>query len=272
MRRLWLIVPLLFASAGIAGAVPSSGCSPSTAFENDEVRIWFQGFKGHIKVTNNADGGTSYDLKTLALTENSGGEAVSSLNLERAYPQDTETCTVVTDEDGVVTLTFGVTAGVRAVGQADAQGGNTIGDATLRYVFHFDPEDNGSKFDLFVDEWPWTTEDGELAFSFGLEAPDATIEAAENGVGFRDGDGNARGYISWDPEFTTRYEDGHEETGVVDGDTHAEGSSAEVSLNFTEVTSGFDELEYDPWMGVGDYLVIGPLLISLDSLLALLPV
>lgn len=266
MKR--LLVFLLALTSTSAMAVPSSGCSPDTAFENEQVKIWFQGFKGHLQVHDFADG-TSYDYKTTELVESdAAGNPVAAMNLGRAYPQDTSACTVEETEEQV-TITFGVTADVRST-----VGEGTVGTASVRFVYHFNKSDNGSKFDLFVDEWPWQTADGTLAFSFTVTADGAIIESAENGIGFRDADANPRGYISWDPEFTARYADEHEETGTVDAETAIDGSSATVTLHFTAATAGYTNLIYDPWMGVGAYIVVGPLLIGdgpASSLLQLLP-
>ena len=238
-----------------AVAVPSSGCGPDTAFSNDQVRIWFQGFKGHIKVENVSADGASFSLKTIALTERAGDQVLGSMNLERAYPQDTSECSA-TQEGDEVTIVYGVTAPVRD------PGGGTIDDARVRFVFHFNTADNGSKFDLLVEDWPWQSSESTIGFDLTLAAQDAVAEPAENGVGFRDSDGTARGYVSWDPEFVATYDDGHEETGTVQSGTEAEGGTADVHLEFTGVTPGYRSLLYDPWMGVGPYVVLGPILLG----------
>ncbi|MFA5890237.1 MAG: hypothetical protein WDA27_04670 [Actinomycetota bacterium] len=267
MRRIisTLILAVAVVAAPAAG-VPSSGCGPNTAFENEQVRIWFQGFKGHIKVENVSAEGSSFDVKTVALTERAGDQVLGLMNLERAYPQDASECTVTQEGDEIV-IAFGVTADVRAPGEG-AQGGDrgAVGQARVRFVFHFNTADNGSKFDLSVEDWPWQSTESTLDFDLNLIVEDATIEPAQNGVGFRDSDGNPRGYFAWDPEFVATYSDEHEETGTVESTTTAEGGVAGVHLEFAGVTAGYRSLFYDPWMGVGPYVVVGQLLLG-DRLL-----
>lgn len=256
MRRMIaaLAVSLVLGSSPVV-AVPPSGCGPNTAFENEQVRIWFQGFKGHIKVQNVSAEGASFDVKTIALAERADDQVLGSMNLERAYPQDTSECSV-TQEGDEVTIVYGVAAPVRGPGDGK------LGDARVEFVFHFNTADNGSKFDLFVEDWPWQSSESTIGFDVTLMAENAVAEPAENGVGFRDFDGTARGYVSWDPEFVATYDDDHEETGTVGSETEAEGGTADVHLEFAGVTPGYQSLLYDPWMGVGSYVVLGPILLG----------
>jgi hypothetical protein len=255
-------------------AIAANACGPSTAFENDDVKIWFQGFKGHFQIDNRSNG-LSYDVQTDGIEERVSGAPAATMDLGHAFPKQTDTCTVE-EADGVVTVTFSVTADVKRADHADAGGGaNVIGEATATYVVHFNTADNGSKFDLHVTGWPWQQQDSILAFNVDLDAGEGTaVEAAENGVGFRDANGEPIGSFTWAPEFTARYADDTEQTGTVESATATDGSSADVDLSFTNVTAGYDELVYDPWMGVGPYVVVGPLLINdgpIVEILSLLP-
>lgn len=275
MLKHTLIASLITAALiPVVSSEAANACGPSTAFENDDVKIWFQGFKGHFKIDNKASN-LSYDVKTDALTESTGGTPTAEINLGRAFPKQTDTCTVETSGDEV-TVTFSVTAPVRSSGgedDASANGGNTLGEARVTYVVHFNTADSGSKFDLFVDGWPWQSQDGVLDFDFDLTAGEGTlVEPAENGVGFRNADAEPIGSFTWDPEFTARYADDSEQTGTVEATTTTSeaGSHADVSLAFTNVTSGYDHLIYDPWMGVGPYVVVGPLLINDGPVIGLL--
>lgn len=274
IRRTLLITAICLGALPVAPASAANACGPSVAFENDDVKIWFQGFKGHFQIDNKTNG-LSYDVQTDGVSERADGVAVTSMDLGHAFPKQTDTCTVE-EVDGVVTVTFSVTADVKRVGVADAGGGgNVISEATATFIVHFNTEDNGSKFDLLVDEWPWQSEESVLAFNLDLTAGEGTsAEAAENGVGFRDSTGEPIGSFSWDAVFTARNDDGSEQEGTVESATAIEGSSVDVDLSFTNVPAGYDELFYDPWMGAGAYLVVGPLLINdgpLIELLNLLP-
>jgi len=274
MRRPLLITALCLSALPIVPAGAANACGPSTAFENEDVKIWFQGFKGHFKIDNKTNG-LSYDVQTDSISERVGDGTVATMDLGHAFPKQTDTCTVE-EADGVVTVTFSVTADVKRAGVADAGGGaNVLGAATATYIVHFDTADNGSKFDLLVDEWPWQATDSVLAFNVDLTAGEGTtVEAAENGVGFRNADGEAIGSFTWDAAFTARNDDGSEQEGTVESATTIEGANADVDLSFTNVPAGYDELFYDPWMGAGAYLVVGPLLINdgpLIDLLNLLP-
>lgn len=272
-KRLLILVVAVLACAPAVRALPSSGCGPDTAFENDQVKIWFQGFKGHVQVQNKGDG-QSYDIATSALSEVEDGATLASLNLGRAYPQDTDACTV-TQDGNVVTVTFAVTADVRAAGgEGETKAGNVVGQTKATFVFHFNTEDNGSKFDVIADDWPWTSDTSDLVFALNITAPGATIQPADNGVGFSDAEGTPRGYIDWGDSFTVTYENGESQDGAPAATTTVEGDTAAVSIVFAGVDAGYTNLTYDPWAGVGPFVVVAGRLIGdrdLASVLALLP-
>ncbi len=234
-------------------------CKPSTTLENDDVRIWFQGKKGFVKVFKKADGGGNegmYQYKTKAIVELDGdGNEVARMNLQRAYPQ-TSTCTIE-ETDEFVNMTITITDAVRAAGE--------VGSATVTFAYNFNKSADGAKFDLFVNDWPWQG-NGTLAFDFDVQSPNYDFEVASNGIGFEDSDGNQTGYIDWALNATAKYADGHNETAVVDSNTTVTGNTANVRLEFTGVSADYTELEYDPWAGVGRYIIVGSLLLAESSL------
>lgn len=270
MKRSLLLALAAAAILPVPSARAANACGPDTAFENDNVKIWFQGFKGHFQIDNKANG-LSYEIQTDEIAERVGGTPVARMDIGHAFPKETDTCTVE-ETDGVVTVTFGVTAPVKSANQANAGGGNNvIGEATTTFVVHYNTEDDGAKFDLIVDAWPWQAEDSNLAFNLDLRSGEGTTaEAAENGVGFRNADGDPIGSFTWDAAFTARYADDSEQEGTVESATTANGNEADVDLSFLNVTAGYEQLVYDPWMGAGAYLVLGPVLINDGLLIGLL--
>lgn len=262
------VCALAFLLTVVAVAAPARAgvsCGPDTAFENERVRIWFQGFKGNIQVWNKSQGSEEseagkYQYKTSAIVEHDGESEVARMNLNAAFPKSSECSVEETDE--TVTLTLKVTDDVGPPGQS-------LGEASVTFVYHFQKSDNGAKFDLLVEDWPWQSEVSELAFDFQVTvSEDQTLEPAENGIGIRDPSGEPVGMISWGPEATARYEDGSEQTAAVVANTDtSEASTAKVDLRFTGVTAGYDELDYDPWVGIGRYLILGGLVLLDDSLI-----
>lgn len=234
-------------------------CGPSFVAENDDVRLWFHGTKAFVKTFVKDEDGNGlegmYETTSEAIVERDDNATVAELNLERAYPQSS-TCTV--EENGThVNITYEVTdAAVREPGEDGA----LLGTADVTFAYRFNKSADGAKFDVVIEDWPWQG-DGELAYDFDVDADGFTIEAAENGVGFRDAEGDAEGFISWAPNATARYEDGHEEEAIVDSTTQVDGSHADIRLRYTNVTEGYVELVHDPWLGTGAYVIVGPLLI-----------
>lgn len=249
-------------------AVGPTSCKPGNVFENEDMRIWFHGKKGFVKVYDTSgsegDGGDHYAYHTGEIVEtDADGARVARMNLERAYPQ-TSGC-VIEETDAWVNMTLTVTDDVKG------EGGD-LGEATVTFVYHYNKTARGAKFDLFVDAWPWQSADGELSYAFDVETSNGTVETAENGVGFRDSEGASQGYIEWAPNATARYADGHEEMAIVDGEASGNGTGrAQVVLRFTNVTAGYDALEYDPWVGVGEYVIVAGRLVGLAPVEALLP-
>lgn len=89
-------------------------------------------------------------------------------------------------------------------------------------------------------------------------------ERSSNGIGWQDADGNARGYIEWAAKATVTYADGHNETAVVDSETQMSGDqNARVELRFTQASPDSTLLEYDPWAGMGAWILVGPRLVGL---------
>lgn len=258
---------LLLAVVPTLDAAKPASCRPDEAFANEEVRIWFQGQKGHIKVfdTNASDERAShYSYRTGALVERDAeGAELARMGLERAFPQTSE-CEIVETPEWV-NMTLVVTERVRA-------GGAEIGDATVTFAYHFNKTSQGAKFDLFVASWPWQG-DGELAYTFDVAISGGSVEAAENGVGFRDANGASQGYIEWAPNATARYDGGTRQEALVDAETVVAESnaSAEVTLRFTNATAGYALLEYDPWVGAGEYVLVLGRLVGLAPVEQLVP-
>lgn len=264
-----LLLTVPFAGLAHGGAGPA--CKPGDVFENGDVRIWFQGTKGFVKVFDanaSREGeeggeGSHYAYTTGEVVElGADGARLAWMGLENAYPK-TGAC-AIEETDETVDLTFSVTDDVRAPG-------GRVGEATVVFAYHFNKTAQGAKFDLRVVAWPWQSGDGLLAYSFDVQASGATLEAAENGVGVRGEDGASRGYVEWAPNATATYADGHEETSLVNATSRVSGGRAEVTLRFTNVTAGYARLDYDPWAGVGEWVVLGGRLVGLASVTSLLP-
>lgn len=255
-----VLLPLLGA---VHGARPGD-CKPGDVFESEDVRLWFHGLKGFVKVFD-ADAsregeeggkGPRYSYTTGELVEvDAEGARVAWMSLEQAYPKTGE-CTLE-DSGDALHLTFSVTDDVRAPG-------GTVGEATVVFSYHFNKSSQGAKFDVEAASWPWRdAEAGTLAYSFDLHAPGATLEPAENGVGMRGEDGTSRGYVEWAPNATVTYPDAHQEVSVVESETAVDGETARVTLRFTGVAAGYERLDYDPWAGIGEYVVVGGRLVGL---------
>lgn len=265
-----LVSTALAVAPALSADAPES-CRPGNVFQNEDVRIWFHGSKGFVKVfdTNGTDDeGTHYQYKTIAVQERVvNGSAVHAwMNLERAYPQSS-TCTVEETNEWV-NMTITITDRV----QPGAGGeGPTLGDATVTFSYNFNKTANGAKFDLQVDSWPWQQPDTELAYTFDVHVAGGSIESAENGVGFRDSNNMSQGYITWAANATAHYDDGHNETALVDSDTAIDGDTARIDLRFTNVTAGYESLVYDPWIGVGEYIIVGGILVGLAPIEEILP-
>lgn len=249
-------------------------CGPSVVAENDDVRLWFHGTKAFVKVfVKDGDGAGlegMYQTTSEAIVElDGGGDAVAVLNLERAYPQHS-TCEVEEDAN-FVNVTYTVTdAAVRAPEGGDGDGA-LLGDANATFAYRFNKSSDGAKFDVVVEDWPWQTDDGELAFDLDVDAGGFTIEPAENGLGFRDGEGDEEGFITWAMNATATYEDDHEEEAIVDSNVTVSGSHADVRLRYTNVSAGYVHLLHDPWVGTGPYVIVGPLLVPVAQLDDLVP-
>jgi hypothetical protein len=261
----------LAASLLLAAALPTmasppvsthSPCRPGIAFENDQVRIWFHGMKAFFQVFDNASGEAHYETQTLALAQLRDGQEVARMNLERAFPQ-TSTCWV--EDDGAnVTMGITITDTVR-----DAQGG-PVGDATVSYLYRFDRASDGAKFDLVVQQWPWQG-DGVLAFDVSLRTDNLSMDSASNGVGFRRANDDTFGSFQWASNATASYRDGSRQESTVTSETMKDGAAATVRLTFGNVTAGYERLDLDPWMGVGDYVIVGDMLVGLAPIEGALP-
>jgi len=272
MRSTSVLVTLALVAVPLMAAMPSNAvapesCKPGVAFQSDDVRIWFAGHKGFFKVfdTNGSEdeGPTHFDYQMGGVSEfTDDNAALATMSLDEAFPQ-TSTCEIVETEE-FVNMTISITDDVR-------DGGHRIGTATVDFVYHFNKSSNGAKFDLFVEDWPWQGEETELAYDFRVHAANGELSEAENGIGYSDENGNPRGYIEWAPNATAIYEDEHEETAIVDSETANDGQNAHVNLRFTNVTAGYTLLEYDPWMGSGFWIIVGPLLVGLAPVEDLLP-
>lgn len=274
MRLSTLLVALTVLATALAAALPTlsaeapTSCRPGNVFQNEDVRVWFHGAKGFVKVfdTNGSEdgnGGPHFDYKTGEIVELGADNAtLARMDLERAFPQ-TSGCAIEETEEWV-NMTLTVTDDVKADGK--------VGEATVVFAYHFNKTSQGAKFDLEVLDWPWQSEESELAYAFDVHASEGSLTPAENGIGWSDADGNARGYMEWAANATASYADGHNETAIVDGETTMDGTqNARVALRFTNVTAGYEHLVYDPWAGIGAWIVVGPLLVGLAPVEALLP-
>lgn len=259
-----LCAPSIAVLSTLSADAPGS-CQPDAVFSNEDVRIWFQGKKGHVKVfdvNETSEEGSHYAYRTGEIVEVApDGATPARMGLERAFPQTSECSVVETDE--WVNMTLTVTDDVRVDGAPDGQ-------ATVTFRYHFNKSSQGAKFDLAVEGWPWQSE-GQLAYAFDVTTSGGAIEAAENGVGFRDEAGVSKGYVEWAPTATATYDDGHTEESLVDSDVAVDGQTARVVLTFTNATAGYAALDYDPWAGVGEYAIVGGLLIGLAHVEDLLP-
>lgn len=261
-----LVLAPMLAVAPAAAEKPGS-CRPGNVFQNEEIRVWFHGSKGMLKVfdTNGTeDDGDHYTYTTGEVVEiGDANETLARMDLGHAFPQ-TSGCTLEETPEWV-NMTFTVTGAVHGEG--------ALGEATVVIAWHFNKTSHGAKFDLDVASWPWQGADSDLAYAFGVATTSGAVEPAENGVGFRDDDGASDGYIEWAPNATATYADGHQETALVDSETvlSQSGHAADVTLRFTNVTAGYDLLEYDPWVGVGEYVIVGGILVGLAPVEQLLP-
>lgn len=271
-----LVVTALSAGTAAPGGLPGApeltngppDCLPGDALENDNVRLWFQGLKGHVKVFDNTDDNEShlYTYNTGAVVEEDGnGTPVAEMDLGRAFPQTSECEVEETDE--YVNLTLTITDNVRPL----QGGGRSVGEATVTFAYNFNKSANGAKFDLIVEDWPWQTDDGLLKYEFTVQSPQ-NMTVAENGIGFSDNEtGEPKGHLEWAANATARYDDGSEEESIVESETNETANKVDVGLRFTNVTAGYVELDYDPWASMGDWIIIANILISLDPIEALVP-
>lgn len=247
-----LVLPLaLTPLAGQDAATPNKlSCEPDTFMENEDVRVWFQGLKGHIKVfaedRDNATGGV-YSYKTQRIAEVVDGEIVAEMDLSHAFPQQS-TC-VVTSNERATTIAFAVVNDVRSTN------GGIVGDATVTFLYRLDHRSSEAKFDLFVNDWPWARDDSELAFDFQVHST-YTMETAQNGIGFRNGDGTPAGYMEWAPTADVVYEDEREAKSRVASELAKSPNTVDVRLRYAEVDPGYLDLDYDPWLGTGGYDII----------------
>jgi hypothetical protein len=240
-----------------------SACLPGDVVDNEDIRIWFHGAKFQLKLfkknesTEQIDG--EYQYKSTEIAEqDEEGDDVAELKLENANPQNSE-CEV--EESG--NFTNVTCTAVEPLRSTDGQGG-TVGDATVEFVYHFNESDESAKFELNVQEWPWQSNETGLAYEFDVTS-DWVIEPAENGLGFRDEETNeSEAFIEWAQNATARYEDGHNETAVVDASTTGSDHHT-TTLRFTNVTSGHVELDYDARVSSGPYVIALDVLIPLTD-------
>lgn len=282
MRRQAILVTVLFMTAAALPAIGAnlgeetattpghSACLPGDVVDNDDLRIWFHGAKFQLKVfkknesTNGIDG--KYQYKSMDIVElDDANETVAELKLENAEPQSSS-CEVERSGEWI-NVTYTAVEDVRT----PADDGPDTGQAQVAFVYHFNTSDDSAKFDLNVQDWPWQDDtDNELAYSFDVTS-DWEIEPAENGLGFRDGDsGEAEAFIEWAPNATAYYEDGHEEEAIVDSSTSGSDHHTTTQLRFTNVTAGYVELDYDPEVAVGPYIIVADILIPLADVPTLL--
>lgn len=258
------IVPL----AGLSVAQPPGedgndpACDPGAIVDNEDLRIWFHGKKGQLQVFKKNDSGDGidgmYQYKQLAIREvDEDDQTVATLVLEDAEPMDSS-CEV--ERSGEWTnVTYTVTDEVRTA----ADDGPETDTADVTFVYHFNENSSDAKFDLLVEGWAWEDDDGhELAYDFEATSGEWDIETAENGLGFRDNEtGESEAFIEWAPNATARYDDGHEEQANVTSSTTGDQDHVEVTLRFTDVTAGYVELDYDPTVAVGPYLIVADILV-----------
>lgn len=247
-----LVLPL--ALTPLAGqdtaASQKLSCEPDTFMENEDVRVWFQGLKGHIKVfaedRDDATGGV-YTYNTQRIAEVVDGETIAEMDLSRAFPQES-TC-VVTSNERATTIAFAV------VDDVQLASGGIAGDTTITFLYRLDHRASEAKFDLFVNDWPWARDDSQLVFDFQVHSTYG-METAENGIGFRDGDGAPVGYMEWAPTAHVEYEDEREDESRVASELTKGPNTVDVRLRYAEVDPGYLDLDYDPWLGTGGYDII----------------
>ncbi len=273
MLRMILPITLLLAigaaapaiAPGNAQAAGHPACLPGDVVDNDDVRIWFHGAKFQLQLfkknvsTGSVDG--MYQYKSMEISEvASDNTTLATLKLENAEPQSS-TCTV--EEQGEwVNVTYTSSETVRATDDGSA----FVGEATVELVYHFNKTDSSAKFDLNVQDWPWQGDDSELSYGFDV-ASEWLIEPAENGLGFRDADtGEPEAFVEWALNATASYDDGHDETAIVESTTTGSAHATSTSLQFTNVTAGYSELDYDPRIAAGPYVIVANILIPLADL------
>lgn len=257
------LAPLTAVSAPGDGNVGDPACDPSAVVDNDDLRIWFHGKKGQLKVfkknetSDSIDG--KYQYKQLGITElDDENETVARLTLEDAEPMDS-TCDVTREGDWV-NVTYNVTDTVHTV----ADDGPDSESAQVGFAYHFNKNSSEAKFDLDVRDWPWHAE-GELAYDFEVTS-DWVIERAENGLGFQDNEtGEREAFVEWAANATAKYDDGHEEEAVVNSTIEGGDHHVTVDLQFTEASAGYSELIYDPTVAVGPYIIVADVLIAVPK-------
>jgi len=253
-----LLAPLAWAPSGDDGF-----CLPGSAFENDQVRIWFQGMKGFVQVHDKARDAMYFFQSERVVELDADGHDARVMSLQNAAPKGSA-CSVTEDPDGV-TLRITTTDTVR-----EGTGG-PLGEATVTLAYHFNATALGAKFDLVVQDWPWASADDTLVYDLHMVAGNLALEPAENGVGVRDEDGTAVGYVDWAANATVTYADGSQAEAVVQSGSTGSSDSLDVRLAFTNVAGGYATLDMDPWMGIGDYVIVGGVLIGLGPVEQTLP-
>lgn len=272
-----LTVAVAVALVGAAGPLASGSteadgkpdCRPDTTFENDEVRIWFQSLKSHIQIEdkNTTSGKGKYAYKSRGIVElDEDGEAVRKMNLNRAFPGARSQCEI-TETDEFVTMNITITESVRNVRGGDA------GTATVTLAYHFNKSAYGAKFDVVLVDWPWAdgAEDHTLAYDFAMTAGNLVLKPADNGVGVEDKNGEKQGYVEWAGNATVTYDDESEDEANVTSSWTGNESALEIRLEFGDVDGGYVKLYYDPWMGIGDYIIVLNRLIGLAPVQQVLP-
>ncbi len=248
------------------------GACNAEMFGNEDFELWFQGKKGFFNVVNNMSTGGGYSYKTLSVREVDGdGNTIASAKLNNANAQASN-CTVEEDDTNL-TVTLSSNECISPGKSSNCK----VGEALVTFVYHYNKSNNAAKFDLFVDDWDWNEDavDNEhlLVFDFKLMAQGGdSMEGAENGVGFQNSTGAHTAYIEWAPNATVRYGNGTEDLAIVESDIDMNGdnTTAIVTLAFTNVTAGYVDLEYDPIVGVGFYLIVAGILITDPTRLGLL--
>ncbi len=273
MRQVVCLVAAFIAATAGSALVPASAadkpeCKPDTVFSNEEVKIWFHSMTGFIRITdfNTSAGQGSYSYKQKAIVElDDAGEPLRTMSLNRAFP-GTSAC-VIEESEEFVNMTLTVTDTVKNVR------GGRAGEATATLVYHFNKTAYGAKFDLFVEDWPWAAgaADHELAYDFRVHTGDLRLREASNGIGIEDESGQKQGYVEWAENATVTYEDGSTAEANVTSEYEGDEHTLDVRLTFTDVDGGYVDLAYDPWMGIGDWIIVANRLIGLAFLEERLP-